>query len=293
MLMARPSRFGLPNLGFGIGLRTAHFQPILAKKPPIDWFEIISENFMDTQGRPMDVLQRVVEGYPVVMHGVSLSIGSTDPLDRGYLRKLKALAARVRAVWVSDHLCWTGVANRNSHDLLPIPYTEAALRHVVERVRAVQDYLERPLVLENPSTYVEFARSQMTEWEFLARVAEEADCGLLLDVNNVYVSSFNHGFDPQEYIEAVPHERVVQYHLAGHTNHGTYILDTHSDHVVDEVWDLYELAWARSGGRATLLEWDDRIPDLDVVHAEALKARALVAPRSKAKEKGAARARVA
>ena len=271
------NRFGLPNLGIGVGLRTVHFEHILTKRPPVDWFEIISENFMDTGGRPAKVLEEIAERYPIVMHGVSLSIGSTDPLDRDYLRKLRTLAKRCRARWVSDHLCWTGIAHRNTHDLLPVPYTERSLRHVVERVKVVQDVLERPLVLENPSTYVEFKSSTITEWEFLRRMAEEADCGLLLDVNNVYVSAYNHGFDPVRYVESIPHERVVQVHLAGHTNCGTHILDTHSDHVIEAVWDLYGLAQRRSGGRATLLEWDEAIPPFPVVHAEALKARARVA----------------
>lgn len=266
-------RFALPNLGFGVGLRTVHFPHILAERPPVDWFEIISENFMDTGGRPMKVLEEIAERYPIVMHGVSLSIGSADPLDRAYLRKLAALAARCKPRWVSDHLCWTGVAHRNMHDLLPLPYNEESLRKVVARVKVVQEVLERPLVLENPSSYVEFTGSTMTEWEFMRRMAEEADCGLLLDVNNVYVSGFNHGFDPRAYVDAIPPERVVQYHLAGHTHCGTHILDTHSDHVIESVWDLYARAARRSGGRSTLLEWDEAIPAFPVVHAEALKAR--------------------
>jgi uncharacterized protein (UPF0276 family) len=269
-------RFDLPNLGFGVGLRTNHFAHVLEHTPPVDWFEIISENFMGTGGRPMRVLDRVAERYPIVMHGVSLSIGSTDPLDREYLRELKALAARVRAVWISDHLCWTGVAHRTSHDLLPVPYTEEALRHVAARVRAVQDLLERPIALENPSSYVAFRSSSMSEQEFLARLADDADCALLLDVNNVFVSAFNHGFDAKAYLDAIPHDRVVQYHLAGHSHMGTHILDTHSDHVVDGVWDLYRDAWRRSGGRSTLLEWDEKIPPFGVVHAEVLKAKKMV-----------------
>jgi hypothetical protein len=276
----RPPRFPFANLGLGVGLRTVHFAHILEQKPVVDWFEIISENFMDTGGRPMFVLDQVAERYPIVMHGVSMSIGSTDPLDRAYLAKLRALAQRVKAHWVSDHLCWTGVASRNMHDLLPLPYTEECLDHVVARIRAVQDALERPLVIENPSSYVEYRQSTMSEWEFLARMAEAADCGLLLDVNNVYVSSVNHAFDPREYIDAIPPERVVQYHLAGHTNHGTHILDTHSDHVIDEVWKLYERACALSGGRSTLLEWDENIPAFEVVHAEVLKAREHFAPQA-------------
>jgi len=268
------NRFKLPDLGIGIGLRTVHFGEILGRAPAVDWFEVLSENFMRTGGRPMWVLDQVAERYPVALHGVSLGIGNTDPIDRDYLRELAALARRTRARWVSDHLCWTGVMGRNTHDLLPMPYTEAALRHVVARVKQVSDALERPLVLENPSSYVEFAASSMTEWEFLARLAEDADCGLLLDVNNVYVSSFNHGFDARVYIDAIPADRVVQYHLAGHTHKGTHIIDTHSDHARPEVWELYRRAYARTGATATLYEWDEDIPELAVVIAEAEKARA-------------------
>jgi uncharacterized protein (UPF0276 family) len=268
------SRWGFPDLGIGVGLRTVHYPHILEKKPEVDFFEVLSENYLDTAGRPLWVLEQVAERYPIVLHGVSLSIGSTDPLDRGYLAKLKSLAARTRALWVSDHLCWTGVAGRNTHDLLPLPYTEEALRHVAERVRTVSDILERPLILENASTYAEFASSRMTEWEFFGRLMEAADCGMLLDVNNVYVSSYNHGFDPEAYIDAIDPSRVVQYHLAGHTNKGTHIIDTHNDHVIDPVWALYRRSVARTGNVSTLLEWDADIPEFGVVHAEALKARA-------------------
>ena len=268
------NRWSLPDLGIGVGLRTVHFGHILSRRPAVDWFEVLSENFMDTGGHPLRVLDQIAERYPIALHGVSMSIGSTDRIDREYLGKLKALARRVRAHWVSDHLCWTGVAGRNVHDLLPMPYTEEALRHTAARVREVSEILEQPLVLENPSSYVEFADSSMTEWEFLSRLCEESDCGLLLDVNNVYVSSFNHGFDPRDYIEAVPADRVVQYHLAGHTHKGTHIVDTHSDHAIEEVWDLYARSCRRTGNVATLYEWDEDIPEFDVVHAEALKARA-------------------
>lgn len=270
--MKTPKRFDFPDLGVGIGLRTVHYAHILKEWPKIDWFEALSENFLETGGRPTWVLDQVAERYPVVLHGVSLSIGSTDPLNRDYLAKLKALADRTRTPWVSDHLCWTGVMGRNSHDLLPMPYTQEALRHTIARVKQVSEILERPLVLENPSSYVEFAASTLTEWEFLSHLAEEADCGLLLDVNNVYVSSVNHSFDPKVYIDGIPAERVVQYHLAGHTNKGTHILDTHSDHALPEVWELYRRAWARTGPTATLYEWDENIPEFDVVHAEAKKA---------------------
>jgi uncharacterized protein (UPF0276 family) len=284
----RKARFDLPHLGYGVGLRTAHFQHVLSKRPAVDWFEIVSENFMDSGGRPIEVLEEVARRYPIVMHGVSMSIGSTDPVDRVYLKKLGSLAERIGARFVSDHLCWTGVAGRNTHDLLPMPYTEEALAHVVRRVRQVQDLLGRPIALENPSSYVEFASSTLGEAEFLARLAEEADCALMLDVNNVYVSAFNHGFDARAYVETIPVERIVYYHLAGHTHKGTHIVDTHSDHVIPEVWALYEHATKLSGGRSTLVEWDDAIPAFEVVHAEAKKAkrhaeRALAAaPRSRA-----------
>jgi len=268
------NRWRFADLGIGIGLRTVHFGHILENHPKIDWFEVLSENFLDTEGRPLHVLDQVAERYPVALHGVSLGIGNTDPLDREYLRKLKALAKRTRAHWVSDHLCWTGIAGRNVHDLLPMPYTEEALVHTIARVKAVSEILERPLVIENPSSYVEFAASSMPEWEFLARLGEDADCGLLLDVNNVYVSSFNHSFDPRTYVDAIPADRVVQFHVAGHTNKGTHILDTHSDFALQEVWELYRRAYARTGPTATLSEWDEDIPEFDVVHAEAQKARA-------------------
>jgi uncharacterized protein (UPF0276 family) len=266
------NRFGIDDLGVGIGLRPVHFGPILSGSPEIDWFEVLSENYLDTGGRPLYMLDQVVERYPVALHGVSLSVGSTDPLDREYIRKLKALASRTRAGWVSDHLCWTGVLGRNTHDLLPLPYDEATLRHVISRVREVQDALERPLVLENASTYLAFASSTMTEWEFLARLAVEADCGLLLDVNNVYVSAFNHGYSAEEYIDAIPADRIVQYHLAGHTNKGTHIVDTHSGPALDAVWDLYARATARTGLVSTLFEWDADIPPLDEVVTEARRA---------------------
>lgn len=272
------ARLGHANLGLGVGLRTVHFSHILEHQPEVDWFEIISENFMDSRGRPRYVLDEIAERYPVVMHGVSLSIGSTDPLNFDYLARLKRLADEIKPRWISDHLCWTGVLGLNAHDLLPVPLNEETLSHVVERIRTVQDYLERPLVLENPSSYVTFASSTLSEWEFLARMAEAADCGLLLDVNNVYVSSVNHDFDPLEYLQRVPHERIVQCHLAGHTDCQTHLIDTHDNHVIDAVWQLYRRAHALTGGMSTLLEWDARIPDFPVVHAEVLKARQYMSP---------------
>jgi len=270
------NRFKLPNLGIGLGLRTVHYAHILEQRPPVAWFEILSENFMQTEGKPLYFLDAIAEAYPIVMHGVSLSIGSTDPLDRAYLAELKALRTRTRARWVSDHLCWTGVTSKNSHDLLPLPYTEESLRHVADRVRAVSDILGAPIALENPSTYAEFAGSTMTEWEFLARLAEAADCGILLDVNNIYVSSKNHGFDPRTYLDAVPWDRVVQFHVAGHTDHGTHVIDTHIGPVTDPVWRLLGEAHARAGGSSILLEWDAEIPSFDETYAEALRAAEFV-----------------
>jgi uncharacterized protein (UPF0276 family) len=272
----RKKRFDLPNLGVGLGLRAVHYPHILSEWPEVDWFEIISENFLDTQGRPLEILDRLSERYPIVMHGVSMSIGSTDPLDWEYLKKLRALRVRSKARWFSDHLCWTGVAGKNTHDLLPLPYTEEALAHLVSRVKQVQDFFEAPLLLENPSSYAEFAGSTMGEHEFLAALAEEADCGLLLDVNNVYVSSYNHGLDADAYLAALPLDRVGQIHVAGHTNNGTYIVDTHIGPVIDEVWALFEKAHKAVGGAATLLEWDAEIPEFAETHAEALKARAFI-----------------
>lgn len=269
-------RLGYPNLGFGLGLRSVHYPYILQHWPNVDWFEIISENYMDSQGRPRYVLERIAERYPIVMHGVSLSIGSSDPLDRDYLQKLKRLANKLPAVWVSDHVCWTGVAGQNAHDLLPIPFTEETLKHVVSRIRTVQEILERPLILENPSSYLTFAQSTMSEWEFLTRMTEETDCGLLLDVNNVYVSSVNHDLDPAEYLRSLPHDRVVQFHLAGHTNCRTHIIDTHDGPVIDPVWELYRLAHELTGGVSTLLEWDAKIPEFPILHAEILKAKRFI-----------------
>lgn len=266
------NRFGVPELGIGLGLRTVHYAHILEHSPPVDWFEILSENYMLTQGRPLAILDEIAEKYPIAMHGVSMSIGSSDPLDRAYLTELRALKQRTRAKWVSDHLCFTGVAGRNTHDLLPMPYTEEALRHVVRRVKEVQDFLDAPIALENPSSYLELKGGDFTEWEFLATLAREADCALLLDVNNVYVSSQNHGYDAEAYLNAIPWDRVVQIHLAGHTNHGTHIVDSHIGPVPDPVWDLYRTVRPRTNA-SVLLEWDAEIPEFEVVHADAMKAK--------------------
>lgn len=253
-------RLGFPDLGLGVGLRSQHYDYLLQNDPVADWFEIISENYMDNFGFARHVLEHIRKQKPVVMHGVSLSIGSTDPLNMEYLTKLKELAAFVEPEWISDHLCWTGVAHRNTHDLLPLPLTEESLKHVAERVLQVQDYLKRPLILENPSTYLEFTHSTIPEWEFLSELSQQTDCGLLLDVNNVFVSATNHGFDAETYIRNIPYNRVVQMHLAGPTDCGFYLVDTHDNPVPKQVWKLYKLAQELTGGVSALLEWDANIP---------------------------------
>ncbi len=272
----KDQRLGLPNLGQGVGLRNQHFPYLMRHEPEVEWFEIISENFMDNFGYARHVLERMAALRPIVMHGVSLSIGSTDPLDWDYLKSLKALAEFVRPKWISDHLCWTGVAHINTHDLLPMPLTEESLRHVINRVRQVQDFLERPLVLENPSTYFEFKESTITEWDFLSEMAGATGCGLLLDVNNVYVSGYNHGFDAEHYIRSLPHRSIVQIHLAGPTDCGQYLVDTHDQPVPTPVWHLYKLAQELTGGVSTLLEWDANIPDFPGLVAELDKAKAVL-----------------
>ncbi|HEY2808469.1 MAG TPA: DUF692 domain-containing protein [Steroidobacteraceae bacterium] len=266
-----------PSLGFGLGLRVDHYEAILDDRPPIDWFEVLTENYLVPGGKPLSYLMRFRERYPLVMHGVSLSIGSTAPLDLEYLRQVKALAQRIEPEWVSDHLCWTGVAGRNMHDLLPLPYTEEALGNVVARIRQVQDVLGRRILMENVSSYVGFGQSQLTEWEFLREVAERADCLILLDVNNIYVSSVNHEFDALTYLKAVPAGRVQQIHLAGHENHGDYLIDTHDHPVPDPVWELYAAALRHCGPVATMIERDDNIPPLAELVAELEQARALSA----------------
>lgn len=266
-----------PSLGFGLGLRVDHYEPILADHPEVDWFEALTENYLVPGGKPLDYLTRIRERYPLVLHGVSLSIGSTQPLDRTYLAQVKALAARLEPEWVSDHLCWTGIAGRNMHDLLPLPYTEEALANVVERVRTVQDILGRHILLENVSSYVSYRDSQVTEWQFLREIAERADCLILLDVNNIYVSSVNHEFDPLDYLNTIPVDRVQQIHLAGHENHGDYLVDTHDHPVPDPVWELYGAALRRFGSVSTMIERDANIPPLEELCSELDAARELAA----------------
>ncbi|MGI9330936.1 MAG: MNIO family bufferin maturase [Gammaproteobacteria bacterium] len=261
------------SLGFGLGLRTNHYEAILDEAPPVDWFEILSENYMVEGGKPLHFLDRIRADYPVVMHGVSLSIGSTAPLDFDYLAKLKRLAHRVEPAWVSDHLCWTGVAGQNMHDLLPVPYTQEAITHIADRVQQVQDYLGRQILLENVSSYVTWSDSQVEEWEFLSAIARQADCLLLLDVNNVYVSSQNHDFDPLDYFAGLPADRVRQFHLAGHSHNGELIIDTHDQPVPDPVWSLYAQALAIFGEVSTMIERDADIPPLPTLVAELEQAR--------------------
>jgi len=262
-------------LGCGVGLRTEHVDEITSTWPRMDWFEAISENFMDSGGRPLRILEQVRARYPVGLHGVSLSIGSTDPLNRDYLARLRALADRIEAVSVSDHLCWTGVDGENLHDLLPLPFTEEALQHVVDRVHQVQERLGRRILLENVSSYITYRHSTMPEWEFLAAVARRAGCGILLDLNNIYVNAYNHGFDPRMFLRFLPREAVGQFHLAGHTDMGGFLFDTHSTPVINPVWALYREALTRWGPVSTLIEWDEDIPPWPRLAAEADRARAI------------------
>ncbi|HUD83164.1 MAG TPA: DUF692 domain-containing protein [Candidatus Saccharimonadales bacterium] len=267
---------GFTDYGIGIGLRVPHYNHILSEKPTVDWFEIISENFMVDGGRPLKVLDQILEQYRVVQHGVSAYFGSAQPLNREHLKKLKRLVKRTGTPWLSDHLCWGSVDGRFTHDLLPMPYTFAAAKVTARNIRQTRDFLEVPIAVENVSSYAEFHVSEMTEWEFLAEVVDLADCGILLDVNNIYVSSRNHNFDPYDYVNSIPAERVAQFHIAGHTKYQKYVLDTHDHPVIDPVWKLYEHAIRKTGKTATLLEWDARIPSFEEVHTEALKANRFI-----------------
>ena len=274
---------GYTDYGVGIGLRIPHYEHILSRKPTVDWFEIISENFLVDGGRPLEVLDEILAQYRVVQHGVGLYFGTAGPANREHLRRLKTLTKRTKTPWLTDHLCWGSVDGTYSHDLVPLPYTHAAARRTAEKIRLVRDYLEIPLAVENVSSYTEFHASEMTEWEFLSEVVELADCGILLDVNNIYVSSKNHTFNPYDYLDGIPHHRVAQIHIAGHTKFEKYILDTHDHPVLDPVWKLYAHAIRQCGVTATLLEWDDKIPSFDEVHNEALKAHEFIAQAREAK----------
>ncbi len=275
------------DIGFGLGLRHQHYEEIAANPGKVSWFEALSENYMVSGGLPLHWLDRFRRDYPIALHGVSMSIGSIDPLDMTYLDELKALARRVEPMWVSDHLCFTGLRGKNMHDLLPLPYTEEALDHVAERIVRVQDHLGRRLVIENVSSYVTYSASELSEWEFIGELAKRADCEILLDVNNVYVSAFNHEFDALAFLRAIPRERVRQFHLAGHEHQGTHIIDTHDHPIVPGVWDLYAEAVRLFPGVPTMIERDDKIPpyaelleELDV--ARGIAARATAIPARKA-----------
>lgn len=257
------------DLGHGIGLRKEHFLHLLEHGPSgIDWFEVISENFFEMGGRPWKVLERVRQDVPIVMHGVSMAIGNTDELDWDYLKRLKRLADAVEPAWVSDHICWGGFGGHNAHDLLPLPYTEETVAHLVSRIQQVQDFLKRPMMFENVSSYVTFCQSEMTEWEFVTEVATRSGSGILLDVNNIYVSAYNHGFQIEDYLDGVPAAHIGQFHIAGHTNYGDYIIDTHIGPTIQEVWDVYRKAVERFGRTATLIEWDSELPPYEDVVAE-------------------------
>lgn len=282
---ALPDSVCEPFQGFGLGLRPVHYNSFLAQPQAVDWLEVISENYMIQGGKPLAMLDRIRSDYPIAMHGVSMSIGSVSPLDRDYLQRLKALADRIQPMWVSDHLCWTGVHGTNLHDLFPLPYTEEALRHVAARVREVQETLGRRLVLENVSSYIDYASSEMSEWAFLSALAEEADCLLLLDVNNIYVSGMNHGFDPRTFIDGVPAHRIQQIHVAGHSNLGDVIVDTHDAPVPDSVFDLYAYACRRFGQVSTMIERDDAIPPLEDLIKELDRVRAVSARHAPARNR--------
>lgn len=263
----------IPKLGIGVGLRPVHYEEIFSQNPSIDWFEIISENYMVDGGKPLENLDKILEKYPVVQHGVNLAIGSPVPLDWDYLKKLKALTKRTKTPWLSDHLCWGRLPGAHFHDLLPLPYTQEMIDYVAERARIVQDFLEIPFALENLSSYLAFKADSMPEWEFYTAVVEKADIYMMLDVNNIYVSSRNHGFDPLDYIRHIPMERVLQIHLAGHSDHGDYVLDTHDHPVREEVWQLYAQVWPLTGGVSTLLEWDEEFLSFEETWKEALRAK--------------------
>ncbi|RYZ93250.1 MAG: DUF692 domain-containing protein [Moraxellaceae bacterium] len=266
-----------PHLGFGLGLRSEHYTDLSENQLNVDWLEILSENYMVAGGKPLYYLDKICERYPVVMHGVSLSIGSVDPLNNAYLHDLKHLAERVKPKWISDHLCWTGTQGINLHDLMPLPYTEEALTHLVSRITQVQDFLGQRILLENVSSYLTYQHSTISEWEFLNAVAQEADCLILLDINNIHVSAHNHNFDPAAYLAAMPAERIQQIHLAGHLNKGDYSIDTHDHEIIDSVWELYADSIRRFGHVSTMIERDDDIPPIDALLKELEKARAISA----------------
>lgn len=267
----------LPYLGFGLGLRTEHYEYVLQNTPDVDWFEVVTENFMVSGGKPRYYLEQISERYPIVMHGVSLSIGSSDPLNWDYLKHLKTLSNETKPEWISDHLCWTGINQVNSHDLLPLPYNEESIKHIAARIKTVQDFLGRQILIENVSSYLTYKSSVMSEWDFYSAVVEEADCLMLLDINNIYVSARNHNFDPQAYIDSLNKNRVQQIHLAGHTDYGDYVIDTHDHEVCDPVWALYRHALQKFGKVSSMIERDDNIPEFAELEAELNQARQIAA----------------
>jgi len=267
----------LPSLGFGLGLRKEHYNAILDTSPEVDWFEILTENYLVPGGKPLYFLDQITERYPVVMHGVSMSLGSNDPLDMDYMKQVKELAERTEAKWISDHMCFTGVDSVNAHDLLPLPYTDEAIKHVCNKIEQAQDFLGRQILVENASTYITYKQSAMTEWDFTTAVAEESDSLILLDINNIFVSAYNHGFDPLVYLDGIPKERVQQHHLAGHSQYDGYIIDTHDNDVVDGVWELYAEAIKRYGEVSVMIERDDNIPELPDIMSELQMARDIFA----------------
>ncbi len=283
--MTMTSNIKYQNMGFGLGLRKEHYQNVIDSfstdssadsrhpHPDVQWFEVLTENYLVDGGKPLYFLDKIAEHYPMAMHGVSMNIGNTEPLDKDYLKQVKQLKQRINAHWLSDHLCWTGTNGSNAHDLLPLPYTEEAVNHVAERIGQVQDFLGDRILIENVSSYVSYKQSQMTEWEFLNAVAEQADCLLLLDINNIYVSAINHEFDPLDYLLSVPPERVQQFHLAGHSDYGDYIIDTHDMPVCDAVWSLYAKAVEHFGEVTFMIERDDNIPAYETLLAELHQAR--------------------
>lgn len=276
------NKFNIPTFGFGLGLRSEHYDTVLSDRPRgVDWFEVISENYIEAHEGYWEFLTDLRQDYPIITHGVSLSIGSPDPLNMDYLRKLRRLTEHTGTPYFSDHLCWTGMDAHNTHDLLPLVYSPETLTHIADKIRAAQDFMGLPFAMENPSTYLEFKASTMPEWEFMAELAEKSDCAILLDVNNIYVSCYNHGWDAQTYLNTIPANRIAQIHLAGHHNFGTHIIDTHDDHVIDAVWDLYAHTIRTKGAVNTMIEWDDKIPEFPVLLAELDKARTLAAQATK------------
>lgn len=260
-------------LGFGLGLRTEHYETIVNTKPAVDWFEVITENYLVPGGKPHYYLEKIRENYPLVMHGVSMSIGSSDPLDWKYLKEVKSLANKIEPKWISDHLCWTGIQGKNTHDLLPLPYTEETIQHIVDRIIQIQDFFQQRILIENVSSYVSYKQSTMSEWDFLKEISNQADCLILLDINNIYVSSVNHEFQPETYLTTLPKNRIQQIHLAGHSNMGDYIIDTHDHEIIDPVWNLYALALEKYGFVSTMIERDDNIPSLSTLITELNQAR--------------------